>query len=146
MKLDLSDQTLLTSKNYLNGIWIDSDDGEVLNVDNPADGKSFALVAKCGRAETSRMIDAAHKAQKTWSKSSVKERANLLNNWFDLVMANKEDLSKILTFEQGKPISEARAEIVYGANYIQWFAEERKRGYGDIIAPPTNDKRIMVIK
>ena len=146
MKLDLSDQTLLTSKNYLNGIWIDSDDGEVLNVDNPADGKSFAFVAKCGRAETSRMIDAAHKAQKTWSKSSVKERANLLNDWFDLVMANKEDLSKILTFEQGKPISEARAEIVYGANYIQWFAEESKRVYGDIIAPPTNDKRIMVIK
>ena len=146
MTLKLNDKTLLTSKNYSNGQWIDSDDGALLEVINPADGKLFAHVACCGSSETNRMISAAHEAQKKWSQSLVKERAYMLGNWFRLVMENEEDLARILTQEQGKPISEARAEIVYGASYIEWFAEESKRVYGDTIAPTSNDKRIMVVK
>ena len=101
MTLKLNDKTLLTSKNYSNGQWIDSDDGASLEVINPADGKLFAHVACCGSSETNRMISAAHEAQKKWSQSLVKERAYMLGNWFRLVMENKEDLARILTQEQG---------------------------------------------
>ena len=146
MTVKLADSSLLKTQAYINGRWVDADSGETLTVSNPATGKLIAEVAKCGTAETRRMIEAADKAQKLWAKSTVKERAAVLRRWFNLVMENREDLAQIVTAEQGKPLAEARAEIAYGANYIEWFSEESKRVYGDTIAPPSSDKRLFVIK
>jgi len=137
---------LLKTQAHINGVWVDADNGETLAVTNPATGELIAEVAKCGAAETRRMIEAAAAAQKLWAQSAVKERAAVLRRWFNLVMENQEDLAQILTAEQGKPLAEARGEIAYGANYIEWFSEESKRVYGDTIAPPANDKRLVVIK
>jgi len=146
MTVKLADSSLLKTQAHINGRWVDADSGETLTVSNPATGKLIAEVAKCGTAETRRMIEAADKAQKLWAKSTVKERAAVLRRWFNLVMENREDLAQIVTAEQGKPLAEARAEIAYGANYIEWFSEESKRVYGDTIAPPSSDKRLFVIK
>ena len=142
----LNDSSLLKTQAHSNGVWVDADNGETLAVTNPATGELIAEVAKCGAAETRRMIEAAAAAQKLWAQSAVKERAAVLRRWFNLVMENQEDLAQILTAEQGKPLAEARGEIAYGANYIEWFSEESKRVYGDTIAPPANDKRLVVIK
>ena len=142
----LNDSSLLKTQAHINGLWVDADNGETLAVTNPATGELIAEVAKCGTAETRRMIEAAAAAQKLWAQSAVKERAAVLRRWFNLVMENQEDLAQILTAEQGKPLAEARGEIAYGANYIEWFSEESKRVYGDTIAPPANDKRLVVIK
>ncbi len=142
----LNDSSLLKTQAHINGVWVDADNGETLAVTNPATGELIAEVAKCGAAETRRMIEAAAAAQKLWAQSAVKERAAVLRRWFNLVMENQEDLAQILTAEQGKPLAEARGEIAYGANYIEWFSEESKRVYGDTIAPPANDKRLVVIK
>ena len=142
----LNDSSLLKTQAHINGVWVDADNGETLAVTNPATGELIAEVAKCGTAETRRMIEAAAAAQKLWAQSAVKERAAVLRRWFNLVMENQEDLAQILTAEQGKPLAEARGEIAYGANYIEWFSEESKRVYGDTIAPPANDKRLGVIK
>jgi succinate-semialdehyde dehydrogenase/glutarate-semialdehyde dehydrogenase len=142
----LADNSLLKTQAHINGQWVDADCGETLAVINPATDDVIAEVAKCGRAETQRMIEAADVAQKLWAKSTVKERAAVLRRWFTLVMENQEDLAQILTAEQGKPLAESRGEIAYGANYIEWFAEESKRVYGDTIAPPSSDKRLVVIK
>lgn len=142
----LNDSSLLKTQAHSNGVWVDADNGETLAVTNPATGELIAEVAKCGTAETRRMIEAAAAAQKLWAQSAVKERAAVLRRWFNLVMENQEDLAQILTAEQGKPLAEARGEIAYGANYIEWFSEESKRVYGDTIAPPANDKRLVVIK
>ena len=146
MTLNLKDASLLKTQSYINGQWVDADSGETLAVTNPATGETVAAVAKCGTAETRRMIEAAEVAQKAWAKTTVKERAAMLRNWFNLMMANQEDLAQILTAEQGKPLAEARGEIAYGASYVEWFSEESKRVYGDIIPAPSNDKRVMVIK
>jgi len=146
MSFKLTDSGLLKTQAHINGQWVDADSGETLAVTNPATGELIAVVASCGAAETRRMIDAADAAQKLWAKSSVKERAAVLRRWFTLVMENQEDLAQILTAEQGKPLAEARGEIAYGANYIEWFGEESKRVYGDTIAPPSSDKRLLVIK
>jgi len=144
--MQISDQGLLKSKAYIDGKWSDADSGETIEVLNPADGKVIAEVAKCGTAETRRAIAAAATAQVEWRKTTVKERASLLRKWFNLMMDAQEDLAQILTAEQGKPLAESRGEIAYGANYIEWFSEEAKRVYGDTIQPPSNDKRIVVIK
>ena len=146
MELKLKDPSLLTSQAFINGDWVNADSGETLQVINPATGDTIARVAKCGTAETKRMIEAAALAQKSWALIPAKERAALLRRWYMLIMDNQEDLAHILTAEQGKPLAEARGEIAYGANYIEWFGEESKRVYGDIIPQPSNDKRIMVIK
>ena len=146
MKLKLRDASLLTSQAFINGAWVNADNGETLQVTNPATGDTIAAVAKCGTAETRRMIEAAAVAQKSWALTPAKERAALLRRWYMLIMENQEDLAQILTAEQGKPLAEARGEIAYGANYIEWFGEESKRVYGDIIPQPSNDKRIMVLK
>ena len=135
----LNDSSLLKTQAHINGVWVDADNGETLAVTNPATGELIAEVAKCGTAETRRMIEAAAAAQKLWAQSAVKERAAVLRRWFNLVMENQEDLAQILTAEQGKPLAEARGEIAYGANYIEWFSEESKRVYGDTIAPPANE-------
>jgi succinate-semialdehyde dehydrogenase/glutarate-semialdehyde dehydrogenase len=113
---------------------------------NPANGKSIAEVASCGTAETRRAIEAAGDAWSAWRRKSAKDRAAVLRKWFTLMMEAQEDLAQILTAEQGKPLAEARGEIAYGANYIEWFAEEGKRIYGDTIPAPSDDKRIVVIK
>ena len=146
MALQLNDSSLLKTQAHINGHWLDADSGETLAVTNPATGALIAEVAKCGSAETKRMIEAAAVAQKHWAKSTVKERAAVLRRWFSLVMENQEDLAQILTAEQGKPLAEARGEVAYGANYLEWFSEESKRAYGDTIPQPSNDKRIVVIK
>ena len=146
MKINIKDSNLICGRSHIDGVWIDADSGETLDVINPATGDTISKVAKCGTSETRRMIEAASKAQKVWSLSTAKERAALLRRWFDLIMENQEDLAQILTAEQGKPLAEARGEIAYGANYIEWFSEESKRVYGDIIPQPSNDKRVMVIK
>ena len=144
--MQISDQALLKSQAYINGEWVDSDDGSTFNVTNPANGKSIADVASCGTNETRRAIEAAEAAMVDWRRRSAKERAAVLRRWFELMMDAQEDLAQILTAEQGKPLAEARGEVAYGASYIEWFAEEAKRIYGDTIPAPSNDKRIVVIK
>jgi succinate-semialdehyde dehydrogenase/glutarate-semialdehyde dehydrogenase len=142
----LKDNDLLRTQAFINGEWVDSDDGSTYKVDNPATGEVIARVASCGQAETSRAIAAAAAAQETWRQTTAKERAALLRKWFELMMASQDDLARILTAEQGKPLAEAKGEIAYGANYIEWFSEEAKRVYGDTIPQPSNDKRLVVIK
>ena len=144
--LDLNNPSLLRTQSYVDGKWIDADSGKTFDVSNPATGEVLVSVANLGAVETRRAIEAANEAWPAWRDLSVKERAKVLRRWYDLVIANVDDLAKILTAEQGKPLSEARTEIVYGANYIEWFSEEAKRVYGDVIAPPSKDKRIVVIK
>ena len=144
--MQISDQGLLKTQAYVDGKWIAADSGETLAVINPATGDTIAEIAKCGTAETRRAIEAAERAQKEWRTRTAKERAAVLRKWFTLMLENVEDLAQILTAEQGKPLAEARGEIAYGANYIEWFAEEAKRIYGDTIPHPSNDKRLVVIK
>ena len=144
--MKISDQSLFKTQAYVDGQWIDADSGETLPVVNPATGETIAEIAKCGTAETRRAIVAAESALVTWRQKTAKERAAVLRKWFTLMMEAQEDLAQILTAEQGKPLAEARGEIAYGANYIEWFAEEAKRIYGDTIPHPSNDKRIVIIK
>ncbi|MDJ0814096.1 MAG: aldehyde dehydrogenase family protein, partial [Woeseiaceae bacterium] len=144
--MNLSDAALLKTQAYVNGQWADADSGATLPVTNPATGETIADIAKCGTAETRRAIEAAEQAQVEWRARSAKDRAAILRKWFTLMMEHQEDLAQILTAEQGKPLAEARGEIAYGASYIEWFAEEAKRIYGDTIPQPSNDKRIVVIK
>ena len=144
--MKISDQRLLKTQAYVDGQWIDADSGETLPVLNPATGETIAEIAKCGTAETHRAIVAAEIAFVTWRQKTAKERAAVLRKWFTLMMEAQEDLAQIMTAEQGKPLAEARGEIAYGANYIEWFAEEAKRIYGDTIPHPSNDKRIVIIK
>jgi succinate-semialdehyde dehydrogenase/glutarate-semialdehyde dehydrogenase len=144
--MKISDQSLLKTQAYVDGQWIDADSGETLPVLNPATGETIAEIAKCGTAETRRAIVAAETALISWRQKTAKERAAVLRKWFTLMMEAQEDLAQILTAEQGKPLAEARGEIAYGANYIEWFAEEAKRIYGDTIPHPSNDKRIVIIK
>jgi succinate-semialdehyde dehydrogenase/glutarate-semialdehyde dehydrogenase len=146
MSLNLSDQALLKTQAYINGEWVDADSGATLAVTNPANGEVIAEVAKCGTAETRRAIEAADAALSAWRKKTAKERSAYLRKWYNLMMEAQEDLAVILTTEQGKPLAEARGEIAYGANYIEWFSEEGKRVYGDTIPQPSNDKRIVCIK
>jgi succinate-semialdehyde dehydrogenase/glutarate-semialdehyde dehydrogenase len=144
--MQISDQGLKKTQAYVDGQWADSDDGSTFPVTNPATGATIAEVASCGAAETRRAIEAAEIAMQAWRRRSAKERAAVLRRWFDLMMASQEDLAQILTAEQGKPLAEARGEIAYGASYIEWFAEEAKRIYGDTIPAPGEDKRIVVIR
>jgi succinate-semialdehyde dehydrogenase/glutarate-semialdehyde dehydrogenase len=144
--MQISDKGLLKAQAYVGGEWIDADSGETLAVVNPATGETVAEIAKCGTNETRRAIEAAGKALVSWRQRTAKERAAILRKWFKLMMEAQEDLAQILTAEQGKPLAEARGEIAYGANYIEWFSEEAKRVYGDTIPHPSNDKRIVVIK
>ncbi|MBO0132290.1 NAD-dependent succinate-semialdehyde dehydrogenase [Agrobacterium burrii] len=143
----LKDPSLVTDKALIAGQWIPrSDSGDVFEVTNPSDGEVIATLPDMGRAETARAIEAANKAQKEWAKKTGKERAAVLRNLYDLMVANADDLATILTMEMGKPLSEARGEILYGASYVEWFGEEAKRVYGDTIPGHQQDKRIIVIK
>lgn len=144
--LGLKDPTLLRQANYIDGAWIAADDGATLEVRNPANGKVVGTVPKCGKGETRRAIEAADRALIDWRARTAKERHAILIRWFDLMMENQEDLARIMTAEGGKPLTEARGEIAYGASFIQWFAEEGKRVYGDVIPSPVGGRRMMVIK
>jgi len=144
--MKLSDKGLLRTQAYIGGQWTDADSGDTLPILNPATGETIAKIAKCGTAETRRAIEEANKALPAWRARPAKERANVLRRWFDLMMAAQEDLAQLMTAEQGKPLAESRGEIAYGASYIEWFAEEAKRVYGDTIPAPAGDKRIVVIK
>ena len=144
--LNLNNPDLLRKQSYINGQWVDADSGNTLDVTNPATGETIATIANCGADETRRAIEAADEAWAGWRNLTVKERAKILRDWYNLIVDSADDLAKILTAEQGKPLAEARTEIIYGANYLEWFSEEAKRAYGDVIAPPSKDKRIVVIK
>ncbi|MBV2207634.1 MAG: NADP-dependent succinate-semialdehyde dehydrogenase [Pseudomonas sp.] len=142
----LKDPSLLVSKAYVAGEWVGADDGTTFPVTNPARGDVICQLPNLGRAETARAIKAAHKAHREWAARTAKERAQVLRKWFDLCMANQDDLATILTAEMGKPLAEAKGEIAYAASFIEWFAEEAKRIYGDTIPGHQKDKRIIVIK
>ena len=142
----LSDSSLLETRGYLAGNWVSGDKNQTFDVINPARGDTVARVANLSREQISSAIDSAYEAQKEWAKNTGKERAAILRRWFDLMMENSEDLAKILTAEQGKPLSESKGEIAYGASFIEFFAEEAKRVYGEIIPGHQKDKRIMVFK
>ena len=144
--LNLKDPALFRQQCYIDGKWTDADSGKSIPVNNPATGEILGTVPNMGAAETHRAIEAANAAFPAWRAKTAKERSVILRKWFDLMMANQEDLAKILTAEQGKPLSEARTEISYGASFIEWFAEEAKRIYGDTIPGHQADKRIVVIK
>ena len=142
----LKDPTLLAKRAFVAGDWIDADDGDTFAVVNPARGDEIARVPNLGRAETARAIDAANTAMKDWATRTGKERAQVMRKWFDLMMANQDDLGTILTAEMGKPLAEAKGEIAYGASFIEWFGEEAKRVYGETVPGHQRDKRITVLK
>ena len=144
--VQLKDMTLLHQQCYIDGAWVDADDKATLPVHNPANGELIGTVPKMGAAETRRAIEAANAAWPAWRAKTAKERAGILRKWFDLMMANQEDLAVLMTVEQGKPLTESRGEIAYGASFIEWFAEEAKRVYGETIPAPAADRRIVVIK
>lgn len=144
--LTLNDPSLLRSQCYIAGEWQDAESGDVIAVNNPANGSLVASVPKMGRLETNRAISAAERALPEWRSLAGKQRAAILRRWFDLLMQNQDDLAAIMTAEQGKPLAEAKGEIAYAASYIEWFGEEAKRIYGDTIPGPTADKRIVVSK
>jgi succinate-semialdehyde dehydrogenase/glutarate-semialdehyde dehydrogenase len=131
---------------YLDGQWVQANSGKTINVDNPASGEIIGKVPKLGASETKQAIEAANRAFPTWSKKTAKERAAILRRWFDLMMANQEDLARLMTIEQGKPLSESKGEVAYAAAFLEWFGEEAKRVYGDTIPQHQSDKRIIVIK
>jgi succinate-semialdehyde dehydrogenase/glutarate-semialdehyde dehydrogenase len=144
--IKLQDQKLFRQQCYVDGQWVDADGKQTIAVSNPATGATIGTIPKMGAAETRRAIEAAERALPAWRAKTAKERANILRKWFDLMMANQDDLALIMTSEQGKPLAEAKGEIAYGASFIEWFAEEGKRIYGDVIPQHQSDKRIIVIK
>jgi succinate-semialdehyde dehydrogenase/glutarate-semialdehyde dehydrogenase len=146
LKSKLKDPSLLCTRAFVAGEWIDADDGGTFEVTNPARGDAICTVPNLSRAEVARAIDAAHAAMKPWAAKTAKERAAILRRWFDLMMENADDLAAILTAEMGKPKAEAKGEIAYSAAFIEWFAEEGKRIYGETIPGHQPDKRLMVIR
>lgn len=144
--MKLKDPTLLRQACYVDGEWIGSSSGESFAVTNPATGIAIGVVPKMTVAETAYAITAADAALTSWRSTLAKERGHLLRNWFDLVIENQEDLAMVLTSEQGKPLREAVAEVVSGAAFIEWFAEEARRTYGEVIPTPSHDRRIVTIR
>jgi succinate-semialdehyde dehydrogenase / glutarate-semialdehyde dehydrogenase len=144
--LNLRDPKLFREQCYIDGKWTNAESEKTFRVVNPATGTVLGSVPDMGVAETRRAIEAANRAWPAWRSKTAKERAGILRKWFDLMMASQEDLAQILTAEQGKPLAEARGEIAYGASFIEWFAEEGKRAYGDVIPQHQADRRILVIK
>jgi succinate-semialdehyde dehydrogenase / glutarate-semialdehyde dehydrogenase len=144
--MELKDQSLFRQQCYIDGGWADADSGETQPVFNPATGEQLGTVPKMGADETKRAIEAGDAAWGDWRSLLAKERANILRKWFDLIIENADDLAVLMTAEQGKPLAEAKGEIVYAASFIEWFAEEGKRMYGDTIPQHGPDKRLVVIK
>jgi succinate-semialdehyde dehydrogenase/glutarate-semialdehyde dehydrogenase len=144
--MKLQDTKLLKQLCYIDGAWTAADNGTTLPVRNPATGAPLGVIPNMGSGETRRAVQAASAAQPGWAARTAKERANLLRRWFDLIIANQDDLAVLMTAEQGKPLAEAKGEIVYAASFIEWFAEEAKRLYGDVIPGHQADKRILVLR
>lgn len=144
--LSLNNEALLRTSSLVDGKWIEEINGRTLEVTNPATGKVIATVASVGSSETQLAIKAAEVAQKSWRKRTAKERASLLRKWHDLLLDHQEDLAQIMTAEQGKPLGESRGEISYAASFLEWFSEEGKRIYGDVIPTYASDRRLMVFK
>lgn len=142
----LTDPLLLRERCYVGGQWIEADSGRTIAVHNPATGDEIGTIPDVGPAETRRAIKAADAALPAWRATLAKERGRLLRKWFDLIIENKDDLAQLLTAEQGKPLPEALSEVVSGAAFIEWFAEEARRAYGETIPSPTPDRRIVVVK
>jgi succinate-semialdehyde dehydrogenase/glutarate-semialdehyde dehydrogenase len=142
----LQDSDLFRRQAYIGGRWCDADNGATLEVNNPATGEILGTVPMMGGAETRRAIEAAKSAWVDWRRKPAKDRSALLRRWHDLMLANLEDLGKLMTAEQGKPLAEAKGEVAYAASFIEWFAEEAKRVYGDTIPSPWNDRRLVIIK
>lgn len=144
--MQLKDAQLFRQQAFINGEWLDADSGQTIKVTNPATGEVIGTVPKMGAAETRRAIEAADKALPAWRALTAKERAGKLRRWFELMIENQDDLARLMTTEQGKPLAEAKGEIVYGASFIEWFAEEAKRVSGDVMASTWRDKRMVVLK
>ena len=142
----LKDGALFRQRCYIEGAWVDADTGARIEVTNPANDAVLGTIPKLGRDETARAVEAAERALPAWRAKTAKERAKILRAWFDLMMAKQDDLAVLMTLEQGKPLAESKGEVAYGASFIEWFAEEGKRIYGDTIPPHQSDKRIVVIK
>jgi succinate-semialdehyde dehydrogenase/glutarate-semialdehyde dehydrogenase len=142
----LADPSLFRNQAYIDGAWVDADNQARFKVNNPANGSILGEVPDMGTAETARAIAAANAAWPAWRAKTAKERAAILRKWFELILENQADLAQIMTAEQGKPLAEANGEVIYGASFIEWFAEEGKRLYGDVIPQPMNDRRLVVIK
>jgi len=144
--MKFQDQSLFRQQALIDGQWLNADNQQTVNVNNPATGAIIGQVPKMGAAETRRAIAAADRALPAWRSATAKERCNKLRCWFDLMLDNQDDLARIMTIEQGKPLQESRGEILYAASFIEWFAEEAKRVYGDVIPGHQQDKRIIVMK
>ena len=140
------DPSLLKSKAFIDGVWCAADDGRTFDVLDPATGAVLGAVPDMGAAETNRAIAAAQAAWKAWRRRTAKDRAGILRAWFDLIIAHKDGLARLLSAEQGKSLAESTGEVVYGASFVEWFAEEAKRAYGDIIPTVANDRRLLVMK
>ena len=144
--MQLKDTSLFRQQAYIDGAWQNADSGQAIKVNNPATNEILGTVPKMGAAETRRAIEAADKALPAWRALTAKDRSNKLRRWFELMIENQDDLARLMTLEQGKPLAEAKGEIVYAASFIEWFAEEAKRVYGDTIPGHQPDKRLIVIK
>jgi succinate-semialdehyde dehydrogenase/glutarate-semialdehyde dehydrogenase len=144
--LRLSNPELFRQQCFIDGEWQNALDGATVSVRNPATGNILGMVPKMGQADTARAIAAADAAWPSWRRKSAKERAVILRRWFDLMIAHTDDLARIMTAEQGKPFAESRGEIAYAASYLEWFGEEAKRAYGDVVPGPAADRRIVVVK
>lgn len=144
--MNLQNSQLLRSDNLIGGDWVGADDGTRLEVINPADGNILAEVPNCGAVETHRAITAANAAWPAWQALTAKQRARILQAWFRLIVDNADDLAQLITAECGKPLSEARGETIYGASFVEWFAEEGKRTYGESIPSPVRGQRLLVVK
>ena len=144
--LAMKDGALLRQACYINGAWVAADSGETMDVRDPATAALIATVPCCGAAETERAVAAAETALKTWRDTTAAERSRILRRWFDLMMQHQDDLAQLMTAEQGKPLAEARGEIAYAAAYVEWFAEEARRAYGEVIPSPFKDRALLVVK
>ena len=144
--LQLKDTDLLKSQCYINGSWVDASNASTIAVLNPADGSHIASVPNAGKALAQLAIDGAAKAQAEWKLRTAEDRARILRRWYELMLAHQDDLALIMTSEQGKPLSEAKGEIAYAASYIEWFSEEARRVYGEMVPSPWQDKRILVMR
>src|SRR5690349_24535600 len=144
--LTLKDPKLSRQQCYIDGAWCNADSGKTVEVNNPATNEVLGTIPNLGADETRHAIEAADAAWPGWRKKTAKERANILRKWFNLMLENQDDLAVLMTAEQGKPLAEAKGEVVYGASFVEWFAEEAKRVSGDVMASTWRDKRMVVLK
>ena len=144
--MNLKDKTLFRQQCYVDGAWTDAPGGAAIDVRNPASGDKLGTVPRLGAAETTAAVAAAHAAFPSWAAKTAKERAIILRRWYELIVAHGDDIGTMMTAEQGKPLAEARGEVVYAASFVEWFAEEAKRLYGDVIPGHQADKRLLVLR